>query len=84
MRKLAFGFPALPALLLLMGCATAEEWDTWKAHTSHFASGDHLKFSWRNGEDKASRVTRGDVALARDQNWWGKAITVDQQQIIER
>ena len=84
MRKLAFGFPAVPALLLLMGCATAAEWETWKVHTSHFASGDHLRFSWQNGEDKAVRVTRGDVALARDQNWWGKAITVDQQQIIER
>ena len=84
MRKLAFAFPALPALVLLLGCATADEWDTWKAHTSHFASGDHFKFSWRNGDAGATRVTRQDVAQARDQGWWGKAITVDQAQIIER
>jgi hypothetical protein len=79
MRKLVLGI----SLLFLAGCATGEEWTTWKDHTSHFASGDHAKFSWRNGADK-TRVTRNDVAMARDQNWWGKAITVDQQSIIER
>jgi hypothetical protein len=79
MRKLVLGIP----LLLLAGCATGEEWTTWKDHTSHFASGDHLRFSWRNGTEKAN-VTRNDVAMARDQSWWGKAITVEQQQIIER
>jgi hypothetical protein len=84
MRKLALVFPALPVLVLLLGCATAEEWDAWKSHGSHFASGDHFKFSWRNGEAGAARVTRDDVALARDQNWWGKAIRVEQAQIIER
>jgi len=79
MRKLVLSIP----LLFLVGCATGEEWTTWKDHTSHFASGDHLRFSWRNATDKAN-VTRNDVAMARDQSWWGKAITVDQQQIIER
>lgn len=74
----------LPALLLLFGCASSEEWTTWKDHPTHFASGDHMMFSVRNGEAKAARVTRQDVALARDQSWWGKAVTVDQQQIIER
>jgi hypothetical protein len=79
-RRLRF----LPALLLLAGCATTEEWNTWRTHTSHFASGDHFKFSWRNSEPAAGRVTRQDVTLARDQNWWGKAITVEQAQILER
>jgi hypothetical protein len=41
-------------------------------------------FSMRNRESKAARVTRADVAMARDQAWWGKAVTVDQAQIIER
>jgi hypothetical protein len=72
------------ALLVLSGCATSTEWTTWKEHPAHFASGEHLTFSLRNGEDKPARVTRQDVALARDQSWWGKAVTVDQQQIIER
>lgn len=84
MRKLAYGFLTLPMLVLLVGCATSEEWGTWQSHTSHFASGDHFKFSVRNGEAKTARVTRQDVALARDQAWWGKAITVEQAQIIER
>jgi hypothetical protein len=72
------------ALVVLSGCATSTEWATWKEHPAHFASGEHLTFSVRNREDKPARVTRQDVALARDQSWWGKAVTVDQQQIIER
>jgi hypothetical protein len=84
MRTFGFWFPALPALLVLFGCATSDDWATWKEHPAHFASGDHLTFSMRNGEARAARVTREDVALARDQNWWGRAVTVDQQQIIER
>ena len=84
MSKLPFSIAALPALLLLVGCATTEEWTTWKEHPTHFASGDHLRFSWRNGAEKTARVTRNDVAMARDQAWWGTAITVEQAQIIER
>jgi hypothetical protein len=84
MRTRGFWFPAVPVLLVVFGCASADEWATWKEHPAHFASGAHLTFSMRNREAQAARVTRQDVALARDQNWWGKAITVDQQQIIER
>jgi hypothetical protein len=29
-------------------------------------------------------VTRQDIALARDEGWWGKPITVSQEQILER
>jgi hypothetical protein len=29
-------------------------------------------------------VTRRDVVLARDEGWWGKAVAVSQDQIIER
>jgi hypothetical protein len=84
MRTRGFWFPAVPVLLVVFGCASADEWATWKEHPAHFASGEHLTFSMRNREAQAARVTRQDVALSRDQNWWGKAITVDQQQIIER
>ena len=41
-------------------------------------------FSTRNAEGKQPRVTRQDIAMARDQGWWGKAITVEQGQIRER
>ena len=66
------------------GCATSEEWTTWKEHPTHYASGDHMFFSVRNREGRAPRVARKDLALAGNQGWWGKALTVAQEQIIER
>ena len=71
-------------LVAVTGCATGEEWATWKAHPTHFASGEHMFFSVRNGEGSAPRVTRQDIALARDEGCWGKPITVSQDQILER
>jgi hypothetical protein len=72
------------ALLAAAGCATGEEWKTWREHPTHFASGDHLFFSARNGEGAPPRVKRADIALARDEGWWGKPIAVSQEQILER
>jgi hypothetical protein len=72
------------ALLAITGCASSEEWNTWREHPTHFASGEHLFFSTRNTEGSAPRVTREDIAMARDQGWWGKPITVSQEQILER
>jgi hypothetical protein len=69
--------------LATAACATSEEWAEWKGHTSHFASGSHGFFSIRNREGSAARVTRTDVAAARDQGWWGKPITVQQSAILE-
>ena len=76
----------LTAALTLMagGCATSEEWGTWKSHPTHFASGQHMAFSVRNTEDRTPRVARRDFVLAGDEGWWGKAITVGQEQILER
>jgi len=71
------------ALVVSAGCATSEEWQTWKSHPAHFASGQHMAFSLRNGGGSA-KVTRQDVAMARDEGWWGRPITVSQEQIIER
>ena len=65
------------------GCATATEWETWKSHPVHFASGNHAMFSMRNG-DTAVRVSRADLESSRDESWFGKALTVDQSQIVER
>jgi hypothetical protein len=71
-------------VLAAAGCATGDEWQTWKEHPTHFASGDHMFFSVRNREGTSPRVTREDIGKARDQAWWGKPITVSQEQILER
>jgi hypothetical protein len=71
-------------LVAAAGCATGEEWSTWYEHRTHFASYDHLGFSVRNTEGSAPKVTRNDIALARNEGWWGKPITVAQEQILER
>lgn len=70
--------------LLLAGCASTNEWRTWREHPTHFASGDHLSFSIRNTEGAGPQVSRRDVAMARDEAWWGKPVAVGQDQIIER
>jgi hypothetical protein len=70
--------------LLVSACATGEEWATWNEHPTHFASGDHLFFSVRNRGGTPPRVTRGDIAMARSEGWWGRPITVSQEQILER
>jgi hypothetical protein len=71
--------------LAVAGCASGEEWRTWKDHPTHFASGEHLFFSARNKSDGSSpRVKRTDLVLAREEGWWGKPVTVAQEQIIER
>jgi hypothetical protein len=72
------------AVLMLAGCASSEEWRTWREHPTHYASGDHGFFSLRNREGKTAKVTRGDIALARNEGWWGKPITVSSEQILER
>lgn len=71
-------------LVATTGCATGEEWQIWRSNGAHFASGDHMFFSVRNREGTKPTVTRKDITLARDQGWWGKPITVNQDQILER
>jgi hypothetical protein len=83
---------ALPELfvlgsLLLAGCASRTEWTTWREHPTHFASGNHLEFSIKNTEnveDTAPRVTRHDLARARQEGWWGELVAVSEKQILER
>jgi hypothetical protein len=66
------------------GCASSQEWDEWMAHPSHFASGTHMSFSLRNTEGSKAKVTRADIEDARQQGWWGKAVTVSSEAIIQR
>jgi hypothetical protein len=70
-------------LLVTTGCATSEEWATWQQNPGQWASFEHFLFSVRNTE-RNTRVTREDLSMARDQGWWGKTITVAQDQILER
>lgn len=72
------------SLLVTAGCATSEEWATWRENPTHFASGAHASFSVRNREGKSATVTRPEIALAREQKWFGRPITVSQEQILER
>ena len=66
------------------GCATSAEWQEWRAHTTHFASGQHGTFSLRNNRDGSNpRVSRGDVTASQAESWWGKAITVTPEQLFE-
>jgi len=59
------------ALVATAACATSEEWAVWSAHPAHFASGDHYEFSMKNKLAPPLVATPEDVALAREQGWWG-------------
>ena len=83
MRRIGAVLSVLSVGVVVAGCATSTEWDTWKSHPAHFASGDHAVFSLRNS-DNAVRVSRADLDAARTESWWGKPLTVDQTQILER
>ena len=85
MRTLAGRGSMLLAVALFVGaCASSEQWADWRAHTTHFASGQHATFSLRNNNDGSNpRVTRADVEAARTETWWGKAITVNPDQIFQ-
>jgi len=74
----------LAAAVVLSGCATSEEWAEWKAHSTHFASDQHMGFSMRNNKDGSNpKVTRRDMDSSPRENWWGKVITVRPDQIFE-
>jgi len=72
------------SLLLVGGGATSEEWQTWRSSTSHFASKEHFDFSMKNRGDSGATVTKSDVAMAQSQNWFGRPVTVNQDQILDR
>ena len=71
-------------MLAASACATSAEWAEWTKHPTHFASGGHAMFSFRNTEGAAPRVTRSEVERARAEQWWGRVITVSPEQIIQQ
>jgi hypothetical protein len=84
MQRFLYARLLLTVGLRVGGCATTEEWRIWREHSAHFASGDHWKFSFRKADAGDPHVTSRDFVLARAQTWWGRPITVSQDQIIAR
>jgi hypothetical protein len=85
MKGTMLGTIALMAVLVgAAGCATSPEMATWRAHTTHFASGDHALFSLRNDLESRPRVTRMDLNRAQNEAWWGDPVTVGPDQIVGR
>ena len=71
-------------VVMAAGCATSEEWATWRSHPAHFASNEHFVFSVRNQSATSPRVAQRDVTLAGSEGWWGRAVTVDQSAILQQ
>jgi hypothetical protein len=83
MESLRWWLLLIAAVMFSMsGCAASQDWAFWRAHPTHFASGDHLNFSMRhdtgygdgNGNGSDPVITDGDVALAQDEGWWGHLV----------
>jgi hypothetical protein len=72
------------ALLACRRLRLREEWQTWRSNTSHFASKEHFDFSMKNRGELADRDAVRTSPMAQQQNWFGRAVTVDQGQILER
>ena len=77
------GAPIVAVLLatVVVGCS-AKDWQEWKSHPSHFASGDHMAFSLKN-QGKTPRVSSADSRLAASQTWWGDPVVVRADQIFQ-
>jgi hypothetical protein len=83
-----FGISSLSIVLLSFagvvagtGCSSAT-YKEWKAHSSHFASGDHMAFSLKN-QGKTPKVTSTDTREAAAQSWWGDPVVVRADQIFQ-
>ncbi len=85
MKGTMLGTISLMAVLVgAAGCATSAEMAAWRAHATHFASGDHAFFSLRNDLESWPRVTRTDLNRARYEAWWGDPVAVSPDQIVGR
>jgi hypothetical protein len=73
----------LGIVVTMSACATSEQWAEWRAHSTHFASGDHLWFSLEN-RGATPRVTQRDIQAAKAQSWWGDPVVVRPDQIFGR
>jgi hypothetical protein len=76
MKTIRAGLVALASFGLLAGCATPEQWQVWRSHSSHFASGQHATFSFRNQGPEVERLRPTDLEKASGESWWGKQLPV--------
>jgi len=85
MRKQIMSMLMLGAIVILApGCATSEQWQEWRRHPTHFASGQHIGFSLRNaGEHPKPNVRQSDMESARSEKWWGEVVLVSPDQIFQ-
>jgi hypothetical protein len=86
MRSRILRVTLIAGVLFLTGaCASSDDWNMWRSHTTHFASGEHGFFSMRNNKDGSNpRVTRSDIEASRQENWWGLyAVNVSPSQIFQ-
>jgi hypothetical protein len=74
MKRIAAGLLALASFAVLAGCATPEQWQTWKSHNTHFASGQHMAFSFRNQGPQADEVRPTDPPKSQTESWWGRQL----------
>jgi hypothetical protein len=63
--------------MLSTGCATEREWATWRAHPTHYATGNHMTFSVSNMVGGAPRVSPELMDLAKREGWWGRNLPSD-------
>jgi hypothetical protein len=83
MESLRWWLLFIAAVMFSMsGCASSQDWAFWRAHPTHFASGEHLNFSMRhdtgyhhgNGTGPEPKITDLDLAMAKDETWWGHMV----------
>lgn len=73
MRHRTFLPLILGAVILSTGCAaTHREWEVWRAHPTHYATGNHLAFSMKNMVGAAPQVTPDLMDQAKGEGWWGR------------
>lgn len=77
-------FVLLGVAVAASACATSDQWSEWHRHSSHFASGDHLSFSFRHqGENPPPRVRQTDIDRAKGESWWGDPVVVRPDQLFQ-
>ena len=63
----------LGSVVLSAGCAaTHREWEVWRAHPTHYATGNHMSYSMGSMVGVAPRVTLEMMDQARSEGWWGR------------
>ena len=73
MRHRTFLPLILGLVIVSTGCAaTHREWEVWRAHPTHYATGNHLAFSMKNMVGARPQVTTELMDQAKGEGWWGR------------